>query len=318
MTTAWVVGGSGLLGSALRRAIARRDGWNAIAAAGLPWLADDAEFEAAVREHARRLGAAADRGGWAVLWAAGRTVPASSEDDAHGELERARLALHAIAEELRDVRPGRLFLASSAGGVYAGSDSPPFTESTEPAPTSPYGRLKLALEVETLKTAERLDVPAVVGRIANLYGADQDLAKPQGVISHLGIARFTSRMASLYVPLDTLRDYLHADDAADLVLDALELAAERGGVTTKILASGTPTTISTLLATMRRVTHARPRAVLGSSPLAARQALDLRLRSEVWTELDRRPRRGLPEGVAAAANGVLRAVQAGELGRVAR
>ena len=317
MTTAWVAGGSGLLGSALRRTIARREGWNAIAAAGLPWDADDPTFEAAVRDRAKRLALVADRTGWAVIWAAGTAVPASTDADAAHELARTRLALDAIADELSGVPHGALFLASSAGGVYAGSSQPPFSESTEPVPTSAYGRLKLAIEDAVRETAERIGVPAVIGRIANLYGPGQDLSKPQGIISHLGLARFTPRMAQLYVPLDTLRDYLHADDAAETVLDCLELAAQHGGVTTKIIASGTATTISTLLTTMRRVTHEKPRAVLGASPLAARQPLDLRLRSEVWTELDRRPRRGIAEGIASAASGVLFAVQAGELSRVA-
>jgi len=331
MITAWVVGGSGLLGAALHRAIRHREGWRALPNAPLPWDADEAAFAGAVRAQATRLAAAAGEqherdadgrhgAGWAILWAAGRAVPASSETDAATELDRARLALGVVAEVLggADVAPasGTLFLASSAGGVYAGSIMPPFTEATEPAPTSPYGRLKLALEAEFGATARALRVPAVVGRIANLYGPDQDLAKPQGVISHLGIARFTPRMASLYVPLDTIRDYLHADDAAETVLDAIERAGRERGtaeVTTKIIASGGPATLSTLLATLRGVTHARPRAVLGSSPLAAHQATDLRLRSIVWPELDRRPRRGLPEGIAGAAQGVLAAVQRGDV-----
>ncbi|MBO9577365.1 MAG: NAD-dependent epimerase/dehydratase family protein [Microbacteriaceae bacterium] len=311
MTTAWVVGGSGLLGSAVRRAIGRRAGWDELRAQPLPWSAPDEEFESAVRERAARLLASAGAGGWAIVWTAGRSVPASSEADAERELERSRIAFSTIAGELRGQPDGALFLASSAGGVYAGSSSPPFTEETEPAPLAPYGRLKLALEDLAAATAADLGAPAVIGRIANLYGPGQDLSKPQGLISHLSLARFTSRTAHLYVPLDTLRDYVHVDDAAETVLDALELARERGGVTTKIVASGLPTTISTLLATMRRVTHGRPRAVLGASPLSARQPLDLRLRSVVWPELDRRGRRGLAEGVASVAGDVLAHVQAG-------
>lgn len=317
MISAWVIGGGGLLGSALGRAIARRDGWSAIAAAGLPWDDSDSSFEAAVRARARALAEGSGADGWALLWAAGRAVPASSDSEAERELGRTRLAFDAIADELMGVPGGRLFLASSAGGVYTGSTAPPFTESTEPVPTSAYGRLKLSVEDAARAVATQLGIPAVIGRIANLYGPGQDLAKPQGVISHLGLARFTPRMAQLYVPLDTLRDYVHVDDAAELALDALELAAERGGVTTKIIASGTPTTISTLLATMRRVTHARPRAILGTSPLAARQPPDLRLSSEVWPELDRRPLRGLAEGIASVADDVLAAVQVGGLGRSA-
>lgn len=308
MTSAWVIGGSGLLGSSLRSAIGVRAGWTEAVADRLPWDAGDREYVAAVRAGARRLaGAAAHR--WAVLWAAGRTVPASDEAQAAEEVRRTRLALDALVDELRGSSGGVLFFASSAGGVYAGSAEPPFTEASPTSPTSPYGRLKLELESAFAATSEALGVPAVIGRIANLYGPGQDLSKPQGLLSHLALARFAARIASLYVPLDTIRDYLHADDAARIILEALDLAET--GATTKIVASGQPATISELLATSRRVTHGRLPVVLGSSPLAARQAVDLRLRSTVWPELERLPRRGLSEGIADVAAGVLRAVQAG-------
>lgn len=310
MTTAWVIGASGLLGSALRRAIDRRDDWTRLEATGLPWHADDNVFEAAMRERAQQLASQAEAGGgWAVLWSAGRAVPATDAGDVDAERRRARLALRVLREELSDAPGGRLFYASSAGGVYAGSADPPFTEATVPVPTSPYGRLKLDLEQAFGDTAIEMAIPVVIGRIANLYGPDQDLAKPQGVISHLGMARFTARMASLYVPLDTMRDYIHTDDAAEIVLDAIEVASAGRAVTTKIICSGAPVTLSTVLATLRMVTHGRPRAILGASDLAARQSADLRLRSQTWPELDRRMYRSLAEGIAGAAQGVLSEIE---------
>lgn len=318
MTLLWIVGSSGLLGSSVASAARTRPDWRIIEDHGLDWSLDATALGAQVRERTEALLRAAGDDRWAIVWAAGAVVPASTDAEAEAELAAAKSAFRAIAETIVAAPPGTagrgaILLASSAGGVYAGSADPPFTETTVPVPTSPYGELKLGMERTLATVAGTAGIPTVIARIANLYGPGQDLGKQQGLISHLAKSRYGLATTSIYVPLDTLRDYLHVDDAAAMVLDALELAAERGGVTTKILCSGASATISTLLKTITHVTHGRPRVVLGTSELAARQATDLRLRSTVWTELDRREFRGLAEGVASAANGVLAAVQDGRV-----
>ena len=61
----------------------------------------------------------------------------------------------------------------------------------------------------------------VVGRIANLYGPAQGLEKPQGLISHLIKSHLPRVPISIYVSLDTMRDYIYAADCAELVVDTL-------------------------------------------------------------------------------------------------
>jgi len=318
VTLLWIVGSSGLLGSSVASAARQRDGWRLWEGHGLDWSLDATSLGVQVRERTESLIRAAGEDRWAIVWAAGAVVPASSQREADAELAAAKSAFRAIAETVvasppRTASRGAILLASSAGGVYAGSADPPFTEDTAPVPTSPYGHLKLAMERTLATVAGTAGIPTVIARIANLYGPGQDLGKQQGLISHLAKSRYGLATTSIYVPLDTLRDYLHVDDAAELVLGALELAAEHGGVTTKILCSGSSATISTLLKIVSQVTHGRARVVLGASDLAARQATDLRLRSTVWPELDQREFRGLAEGISTAANDVLAAVQSGRV-----
>ncbi|MDX5453873.1 MAG: NAD(P)-dependent oxidoreductase, partial [Rhodococcus sp. (in: high G+C Gram-positive bacteria)] len=94
--------------------------------------------------------------------------------------------------------------------------------------------------------------------------------------------------------------YLFVSDAGEMVADALARAeAEPGGVSTKIFASGRSVTIGAILGACRTVFRRRPNVVLASSPLASVQGRDLRLRSVVWPELDRRSHRPLPAGIAA-------------------
>ena len=116
----------------------------------------------------------------------------------------------------------------------------------------------------------------------------------------------------MYVSLDTIRDYLFVDDCAGLLcemLDRGETVQSRSGPLVKIVASQQGTTIASLVAVCRQVFKRAPRLILGTSENARFQVRDLRLRSVVWPDLDRRALTALPAGVAATAAGILRTAQ---------
>lgn len=314
MTVAWVIGSRGMLGSAIVRGIARRPGWRVLDADPLPWTGSAGEVaEAAIAASTHLFDTAeADGDRWAIVWAAGAGVTSSSESTFDEEFDRLAAILTAIGPHAANAATGgSIFYASSAGGVYAGGTRPPFTELSEPAPIAPYGRFKMRAEALVREVAAEAGIASLIGRIANLYGPGQRLDKLQGLISHIALARLTSRPASIYVPLDTLRDYILVDDCAELVLDALERLETEGGHVTKILASGQPASIATLLGHFRTITGGRPRVVLGSSAAGALQAHDLRLRSVVWPDLDLRRGTGLPAGINATMMDILARIQSG-------
>ena len=100
-----------------------------------------------------------------------------------------------------------------------------------------------------------------------------------------------------------MRDYLFVPDAAELIADAIErLEAEATGVVprfrTKVLASGNEITIGLLVREVSRIAKRRPLVVYGSSSTARLQGRHLRLRSEVWTDLDQRSFTSYPVGIA--------------------
>ncbi len=297
-----VVGHNGMLGTAVCRALRERGvepltfdvRW------GTPAAADD--------DLAAALGAVtAGDGPWRVLWCAGAGVTATPQHVFDAELVTFRRFCDAVAASGRG-SDGTFFFTSSAGGLYAGSAEPPFTEHTPVAPLAPYGHAKVALEAVAAGLAE-VGVRVVIARVANLYGPGQDLTKPQGLVSQLCLSLQTRRPLGIYVSLDTLRDYVYVDDAARTVADMVDRAATLPAGSEpviKIVASHQSTSIAELLGELRLITKRRPPVVLAASPQRKVQARDLRMRSVVWPDLDRRQLTPFPAGVAACLEDVSR------------
>jgi UDP-glucose 4-epimerase len=264
----------------------------------------------ALTEGLRALAQQARDDMWNIAWCAGAGVVATPSEVMETERATFTAFLSKLSGHGDAIKKGAFFLASSAGGVFAGSADPPFTEETPPHPLSPYGAAKLAMEDELVTLARATGMRTVVGRIANLYGRGQNIEKPQGLISQLCKARYTGLPVSIYVSLDTLRDYLFVADCAEMVVGALcgvrrPQPQRADPVVVKILCSGRSTSIASLIEETRRVLRRRPRVLLDISPAPA-HVRDLRLRSMVWPELDRLAHTPIPVGIAATAEDVQR------------
>ncbi len=315
-----MVGAGGLLGTALTTNLReRRD--EIVLSSQVSWTTRKAQAD--LTEGLDRLGdvVRSHRVPWRIAWCAGAGVTGTTEEVLSQEVSTLKAFLDQVAAS-PGLAKGSVFLASSAGGLYAGSgQGGPYDEMAVPQPISPYGRAKVAAERVVADFAERTGNTALIGRIANLYGPGQNLSKNQGLISHLCRANLTRQPLSVYVSMDTIRDYLYVDDCAGLVADMLDRAdaARRGQfpaldpTTVKVLASGHGTTIGSLIALCRQVFKRAPHVVLGDSPNARFQVKDLRLRSTVWRDLDRRPLMPLPAGIASTAAGLRRATQSAGL-----
>jgi UDP-glucose 4-epimerase len=219
-----------------------------------------------------------DTGGrpWAVIWAAGTATPATCAEHAEEEVVALRSLLSALRFHLPE-GAGVVSLTSSAGGVYSGSSYPPYDARTPAKAITPYGRLKLAQE--TLATDMLTGLcPLVIGRLSNLYGPGQNLDKLQGLISRLALSAVTQQPTNIFVPLDTLRDYIYVDDAADALLAAAQAAL--GGppaADIQVVASGRPATVGQVIRTMNQVCKRHIPVGYGTHPSSAGQSLDLRL-----------------------------------------
>jgi UDP-glucose 4-epimerase len=295
---AWVVGAGGLVGRHVAAELAGAG--SEVMTSQVPWR-DEAAAVAVLTEEADRFRRARAGRPWTLAWCAGAGVVATGAD----ELAEEERVFAAVVEHLVSaVQPGEdgvVFLSSSAGGVYAGSVDPPFTEGSSPAPLVAYGRTKLSMEGLLRDGVAGTALRAVLGRLANVYGPGQTLGKPQGLLSQLCLADATGASLPVFVSMDTLRDYLFVVDLARMVRRSIELARGEapGSATVKVFASGRPVTVGHLVGEARRVFHRPLRTIPVSGGRG--QVLDLRMRSTRWPEVDALATTTLPAGLSVTA-----------------
>src|ERR1700674_3698657 len=123
----WVVGSGGLLGGALSRVSTPT-----FIGSRVPWTDPESAVQA-LESNLSQFVSQAGRSDWSVLWAAGCGVVGSSSSDLQAETNVVERFLSLLRRH-HPAGDGVFFLASSAGGIYAGSSDPPFSEATRPCP----------------------------------------------------------------------------------------------------------------------------------------------------------------------------------------
>lgn len=300
MTIAWVLGAAGLLGAALCRAL-RADGTE-LFVPGQKFAWDDpsalpTQLSAAVRAFAHRA-LVADR--WEIHWAAGVGTMGSTAEALAPETRALRLLLEHLQSEPRLMAiPGTLSLASSAGAIYAGSTDEVITEQSLPAPTTAYAAEKLRQE-DCLRAfvAVNPHTMAVIARISTIYGAGQAVGKKQGLLGHMARSIIRNQPIQIYVPFDTIRDYIDADDAALAMIGVMRSTSEASQVLIKIIASESPTTIAEIVSIFKRLARRPPLVVRSANRLSALYSRRVQFRSVVRSELARPPGKRLAVGIS--------------------
>jgi UDP-glucose 4-epimerase len=100
----------------------------------------------------------------------------------------------------------------------------------------------------------------------------------------------------MFVPLDTLRDYIFADDAAQSVLHWLSVI-EPHEYRVRVIASGEPTSLGHLIGLMQDIARARLPVAYGIHASAAAQSRDLRLVPDQDDAIRALARVSLPAGM---------------------
>jgi len=236
-------------------------------------------------------------GRYRVFWTAGRSFMGSTDEDIRKETVNLRkfLGLFDADDNVRRAT-GVLEFSSSAGGIYAGSLDDVITEGSDVSPGSAYGRGKLEQE-ELVKQLANPSRGVLLARIASLYGPGQARTKPQGLLTHVARCLLMRKPIHIYVPFDTVRDYLHVQDAATDVLNASRLVGNDSAVV-KIIASEEPATIAMIIGLFRRITRLQPLLATGTNALGSAYPHRVLFSSRVLTQARGKNRIGLPEGIA--------------------
>lgn len=278
----WTIGAGGLLGSALVRRAQERE--RSYPAARIPWASPRDARETLEREldsfHRWRR-----PGPWAVVWAAGAGVIGSSAQALSSEQD---VLLGFAAAVAARPHPGGTFVFASSASVYGDTGGQVADERSPTRPLSGYARIKLEQEA-ALTALLAGTVPLAVARISTLYGPGQNVGKGQGLVSTMCAEVISGRPITIFVPLDTQRDYLYSDDAAARCLHLAEESARGARVdaaTVRVVASGRTTTIGEVARTVQTVAHRRAHLLQIQSP-----ARSLHVRQQVLTTTDDRLRR---------------------------
>lgn len=298
MIVAWVLGHGGLLGSALIRSLPLEGTLIFYPAECFAWHCETtlaAQLAAAVESFAACVD---DADSWEIYWACGIGFMGSSEADLIPERESLVHLIRLIkASSALMAKPGAFAFASSAGGIYAASKSREINEYTQPSPLSAYGREKLRQE-ELLKTFADDKRTVLLARISTLYGPGQSLGKKQGLITHMARCLVRNQTIQIYVPLDTIRDYITADDAAREIISALRFTWRSQNCVAKIIASEQPTTIAQISSAFKMIARRKPRIVTSSSKMSGLYSRCVRFRSVVEPINQHSARTNLLVGVA--------------------
>lgn len=300
MTIAWVVGSGGLLGSALCRAL-RITGTSVFLPAQAFYWRDPTKLQSQLALAVQSFGLrvqSADR--WEIYWAAGVGTMGSSNSDLEPETNAFKLLLQMVeAQPQLNAKPGAITLASSAGAIYAGCTDAIIDNTSDPAPTTPYAYEKLKQE-DLLRTfaLKSKTTSVLMARISTLYGPGGAIGKQQGLITHIARCILRNKPIQIYVPLDTIRDYITAEDAATMIEAALRAISHAPGIYTRIIASEQPTTIAEIISVYKRITRRNPRIVTSASKLSSVYSRRIQFRTRSVTKSTPVPQTNLMVGIA--------------------
>ncbi len=303
----WVIGQGGMLGSCIALQTKSRERfalWKA-PICKFSWHDERclmAEMQASLLAFEADV-VSAGYSSWSVIWAAGAGTVSSSVEALQRETRVLMEFLTCLGRRSRLVElAGVVFFSSSAGAIY-GASREEITESSITLPISEYGKQKLEQERAVVEfVARHSGLRGLLGRISNLYGENQNLHKPQGIISQVSRSIIRRSPVHIYVPIDTIRDFMHVNDCADQIVECLSgMVFQKLRVPTqtvvKIFASQRATTLAEIIGIFARIARQHPRIICSAHSDGSRHVRSVRFRSHVWPDSSIKPQRPLPFGI---------------------
>ena len=296
----WVVGAGGVLGTALTASLKvrnRRMFYPAKRlACGRPDLACT-QIKSLVQRFSELIDPAV---GWEIYWAGGVSSMNSSIDQLTIETRYLSHLIDMIGSQSRLLKiPGCFCFSSSAGAIYSAASTRLLNEESPVCPSTNYGKQKLIQEqiVSTSKLA-RSGSAIFIARISTLYGIQEPGKQPKGLIAILVDHLLKRQPTHVFVPLETIRDYLWSQDAAEILIESSKRAFEQRQSVIKIVSAERPTTIAELLHTIQQISKRRHLITSGFQPEKAKAYQPcFRFQSIVYPDLSHLAKTSLQSGI---------------------
>lgn len=157
-----------------------------------------------------------------IVHGAYSTVPATANADPARDIADNLMPLVALLEAMDAVDLKRIVYLSSGGAVYGRPQMVPIAEHHPLDPISAYGVTKVASEKYLGMYAANRGLRPTVIRPANPYGIDQGRVGLLGAVTTFLNLLATGGTATIWGDGSVIRDFIHIDDLARLMLTAVE------------------------------------------------------------------------------------------------
>ncbi len=142
------------------------------------------------------------------------SIPASANANPGGDLLTNVGATIGMLDALHRRGDGRVLFSSSGGTVYGKLHQTPVPEDHPVAPITAYGAGKATAEVYLGLYRAMHGLDCRIARIANPYGAGQDLSRGLGAVTTFLHHAVTGQPITIWGTGEVVRDYIHIADVA--------------------------------------------------------------------------------------------------------
>jgi len=309
-----VIGRGGLIGSSLETSLLKRFGH--IQVQQRIYWEDPNRALAAISNIIKGFFSEKTDESWVIAWCAGQGSFASKTED----LKNENLYLEAVLEEisLLAIPNGVFFYTSSAGAIYTNPRGNVVDENSPSSASNDYGHHKLDQENIVAQFAQRTKIRSINGRVVSIYGPNQNLQKPQGLISRLCLDALQHKSTDIFVPLGTTRNYLYVTDAAEMIARYIEFVHNQDDDTidhciTKIFCGAQSYSISSICRTVHTVSKRKTLIRSRIDQKSLQYPEHFNIRSVVHPELSQFCSTTLISGVSAVYHGIQSQLQIAEV-----
>jgi nucleoside-diphosphate-sugar epimerase len=240
--------GSGTIGGQILRQL-RRSGMTIVESIRIPW-SDGLGRQQVLREALTELSDSTVD----LVWAAGIAGFGADDQQVAVELESFSDVIAAFDHAVNDsgTTLPAIHVLSSAGGLFEGRHVA--STSDVPEPQRPYGRLKLQQESMVREFGGSMAVH--IHRPSSVYTDPRPGRRPGliGALLENGLSRAPTPIVGA---LDTLRDYVHAQDIGRHIAHRVIDGGRAVGVSTSFLVNGEPASIHRVIQTVERTVRRR-------------------------------------------------------------